>query len=203
MPHSLRERRRQMLRDEILDAALGLLTERGYAAMSMDELASKAGISKPTLYNHFTTKDDIVVAAATRGMDRVIALIDGELEGQTPLERLAMLLRAVLQLRIEEGTIDIRAWAPELFQLLCTRSELLERLNRIDRAVASLVAEGIASGEIKGDLNPAAVLRSYYALTSALSFALPWRDDPIDPAAAIETIVELFVRGVQPNPAAA
>jgi AcrR family transcriptional regulator len=197
MAHSLRERRRQMLQDEILDAALSLLTERGYAAMSMEELATKAGISKPTLYNHFTTKDDIVIAAATRGMDRVIELIDGELEGQTPLERLATLLRAVLQLRIEEGTIDIRTWAPELFQLLCTRPELLERLGRIDSAVASLVEEGIASGEINRDLNPAAILRSYYALTSTLSFVLPWRDDQLEPAAAIDTIVELFVRGVR------
>jgi AcrR family transcriptional regulator len=186
-----------MLQDEILDAALSLLTERGYAAMSMEELAAKAGISKPTLYNHFTTKDDIVVAAATRGMDRVIALIDGELEGQTPLERLATLLRAVLQLRIDDGTIDMRAWAPELFQLLCTRPELLERLGRIDRAVVSLVEEGIAGGQINPDLNPAAVLRSYYALSSALSFAPPWRDDQLDPATAIETIVELFVRGVR------
>jgi AcrR family transcriptional regulator len=197
MTPSLRERRRQMLQDEILDAALSLLTERGYAAMSMEELAARAGISKPTLYNHFTTKDDIVVAAATRGMDRVIALIDGELEGQTPLERLATLLRAVLQLRIEEGTIDIRTWAPELFQLLCTRPELLERLGRIDSAVASLVEEGIASGEINRDLNPAAILRSYYALTSTLSFVLPWRDDQLEPTAAIDTIVELFVRGVR------
>ncbi len=201
MTPSLRERRRQMLRDEILDAALALLTERGYAAMSMEELAGRAGISKPTLYNHFTTKDDIVVAAATRGMDRVIALIDAGPGGQTPLERLATLLRTVLQLRIDEGTIDIRAWAPELFQLLCTRPELLERLGRIDRAVVSLVEEGIADGQINPDLNPSAVMRSYYALSSTLTFAPPWRDDQLDPTAAIETIVELFVRGVRSDSA--
>jgi AcrR family transcriptional regulator len=198
MTHSLRERRRQMLRDEILDAALALLTERGYAAMSMDDLAARAGISKPTLYNHFTTKDDIVVASAVRGMDRVIALIEGGVESRTPLERLATLLRAVLQLKVDEGTIDMRGWAPELFQLLCTRSELLERLGRIDGGVVSMVEEGIANGEIDPNLSPAAVLRSYYALTSALSFAPPWRDDGLDPAAAIDTIVALFVRGVRP-----
>jgi AcrR family transcriptional regulator len=52
----LRERRRQLLRDEILQAAAALLNEKGYAAMSMDELAGRAGISKPTLYGYVREK---------------------------------------------------------------------------------------------------------------------------------------------------
>jgi AcrR family transcriptional regulator len=65
MAHSLRERRRQMLREEILEATHQLLTERGYAAMSMDDLAARVGVSKPTLYNQFPTKEDLI--AATKG----------------------------------------------------------------------------------------------------------------------------------------
>ena len=53
MTVSLRERRRQLLYDEILTAVGELLGEKGYSAMSMDELAARVGISKPTLYSIF------------------------------------------------------------------------------------------------------------------------------------------------------
>ena len=66
MTNSLRQRRRQMLEAEILDATREILAERGYVAMSMDDLAAQVGISKPTLYSHFATKDEIIVATILR-----------------------------------------------------------------------------------------------------------------------------------------
>ena len=41
----------------MLDAAAELLAERGFAATSMDEIAARVGVSKPTLYQHFLARD--------------------------------------------------------------------------------------------------------------------------------------------------
>src|SRR5215216_2455897 len=101
---NLRERRRQMLRDEILDAARMLIAEKGYITMSMDELAVQAGISKPTLYSHFTTKDELVVATAVREMEQVITLIEARADGQTPLQWLITLMRTIIKHHIDENT---------------------------------------------------------------------------------------------------
>jgi AcrR family transcriptional regulator len=49
-------------RDRILDVALELFTEKGYDATSMREIAERLGITKPALYYHFDSKDDIVRA---------------------------------------------------------------------------------------------------------------------------------------------
>jgi AcrR family transcriptional regulator len=47
-------------RKRILDAALALFAEKGYEATSMREIAEQLGITKPALYYHFDSKEDIV-----------------------------------------------------------------------------------------------------------------------------------------------
>lgn len=49
-------------RDRILDAALALFADKGYEATSMREIAEQLGMTKPALYYHFDSKEDIVRA---------------------------------------------------------------------------------------------------------------------------------------------
>ena len=49
----------------ILHSALALLAEVGPTALSVEEVASRAGVGKTTIYRRFATKDDLVVAALT------------------------------------------------------------------------------------------------------------------------------------------
>lgn len=50
-------------RKQILDSAIDLFTEQGYAAASMDLIAKNADVSKQTVYSHFGSKDDLFFAA--------------------------------------------------------------------------------------------------------------------------------------------
>ncbi|NJN67842.1 MAG: TetR/AcrR family transcriptional regulator [Chloroflexaceae bacterium] len=116
---SLRERRRQMLRDEIIQAAQNLIAEKGHILMSMDELAARVGISKPTLYSYFDTKDALIVAAATRKLQQVLDVLGEEPSGQTPLQRLVLALKVIIQNQIDMQALTLRPWTPELFAFLC------------------------------------------------------------------------------------
>src|SRR6266487_4010820 len=168
MTSSLRERRKRMLRDEILDAARALLAQKGYAAMSMDDLAAQVGISKPTLYSHFPTKDDIVVATAVREMERFAALIEAGSVEQTPLQRLIWVMRKLIQIHSEKEHMDLRPWTPEIFKLLCSREEALACMRRIEAGIIALIQAGIANGEIDPSLDPAIVAPAFYALGNAM-----------------------------------
>jgi AcrR family transcriptional regulator len=55
-----RERQRQSLRKQILDAARELFTELGYEAVSMRRIADKIGYSPTTIYLHFADKEALV-----------------------------------------------------------------------------------------------------------------------------------------------
>jgi TetR/AcrR family transcriptional regulator, transcriptional repressor for nem operon len=51
-------------RSKLLDAAISIIREKGYAATSVDELCARAGVTKGAFFHHFPTKDSLAVTAA-------------------------------------------------------------------------------------------------------------------------------------------
>lgn len=51
-------------RIKLLDAALAVIREKGYAATSVDELCQRAGVTKGAFFHHFRSKEDLAIAAA-------------------------------------------------------------------------------------------------------------------------------------------
>lgn len=60
--HAKRERRKQARPGELLDAALDLFVEKGYAATRVEEVAARAGVSKGTLFLYFHSKEELFKA---------------------------------------------------------------------------------------------------------------------------------------------
>lgn len=65
--------RPQHRRDEIMDVALGLFRDHGVAGVSTRQIAAAVGISQPSLYAHFPTKQALIEAAAVRSFDQLSA----------------------------------------------------------------------------------------------------------------------------------
>jgi AcrR family transcriptional regulator len=196
---SLRERRRQMLRDEILQAARELAVEKGTIAYSMDELAARVGISKPTLYSHFATKDDLIVAAAAQSMQRLLHVIDTQLADQTPLQSLLLLMRTTIQILFEEGVTVYRPMSPELIQVIRSHAETFAYVQRIDDTINNLIQQGIEQGEIDPTFDPATVVLAFHGLVHALRFdALPVHISEQD--AVTHTLLTLLERGLRTPP---
>ncbi|WP_327681870.1 acyl-CoA-like ligand-binding transcription factor [Kitasatospora sp. NBC_00458] len=58
---SLAQRKRQLVVDELTEAAFQLLTTQGFDAVTVDEIAATAGVSKRTFFRYFASKEDVVV----------------------------------------------------------------------------------------------------------------------------------------------
>ncbi len=197
MTSSLRERRRQLLRDEILEAAQALIAERGYAAMSMDDLAAQVGISKPTLYSHFSAKEELVIAMATLAMERLFAVVDdGDPPRRSPLERLTDLLRTGIQVQMDRQVTAMHLWMPEIVQMMKSREESLTQLYRIDAVVVDLVRQAHAHGEIVAGLDESVVVRIFYALFMSPNVARLSLVNSPDPETMPEEVAHFFLRGV-------
>ncbi|MFB4195532.1 TetR/AcrR family transcriptional regulator [Streptomyces carpaticus] len=80
------EAERALRRDEILDAAVRLFTARGFAQVSLDEVAATAHVAKRTIYGYFGDRTEIFIAAVERLRGRALALAE---EGEDTLDQLA------------------------------------------------------------------------------------------------------------------
>lgn len=79
----LRERKKQRMYQEVSDTAVRLFLEKGFDAVSVAEIAAAAGISKPTLFRYFPSKEDLVlhrIADHETEAARVVAGADEPLE---------------------------------------------------------------------------------------------------------------------------
>lgn len=83
--------------EEVLKAALRLVTERGIEGTSVDAIAGASGVSKATIYRHWRTKEDICLEALSR-MDGEFPVFDSD----DPRADLVKLLRHVAQARKPE-----------------------------------------------------------------------------------------------------
>jgi AcrR family transcriptional regulator len=74
---------RSARRAQLLEVALGVFVEQGYHAASMDEIAERAGVSKPVLYQHFPGKLDLYLALLETSCDTVVAEVKQALASTT------------------------------------------------------------------------------------------------------------------------
>ena len=58
----------------LLEAATEACAEWGYDGATLTRIAQRAGVSSTALYNHYPTKEDLLYAAAVRGLERITAL---------------------------------------------------------------------------------------------------------------------------------
>ena len=198
MTVSLRERRRLLLREEILEATHLLMAERGYAAMSMEELAARVGVSKPTLYSQFPTKEDLVAAMATQLLDSVFADVAAVAPGQSPLGRLLGILHTIVRVQLERRTIAMQLWMPEIIDILERNPATRDQLLRIDQVVVSLVRAAVAAEELDPAADIPSVVRIFYALICAPNTGRRSCTDAPEPLAMADTIVHMFRQGLIP-----
>lgn len=71
--------RRDQRRTQLLGAALDAFSEGGYHQTLMDDIAERAGVSKPVLYQHFDSKLDLYLAIARGVADEVLTTLSGAL----------------------------------------------------------------------------------------------------------------------------
>lgn len=74
-------------RAQILDVGRGVFSERAFELASMDDIAQRAGISKPILYEHFGSKEGLYAAIVEREMEDLVARVSSALSTGASRER--------------------------------------------------------------------------------------------------------------------
>ncbi len=147
-----RHRRKSARPAEIITAALSVFAEKGYAETTMEEVAARASISKPTIYLYFKTKEDLFVAAI---LDRVSPRMDRAAQSIMPPD---MPVREALRHLLNHIYTDLVATDASVILRLIVREghrfpELREHFERYSlRAGRGILQAIIEAGHESGEL---------------------------------------------------
>ncbi|AJC57901.1 transcriptional regulator C TetR family [Streptomyces sp. 769] len=83
-------------REQLLDIGRTLFAERGYEGTSVEEIAAKAGVSKPVVYEHFGGKEGLYAVVVDREMRQLLDMVTGALTAGHPRELLEQAAFALL-----------------------------------------------------------------------------------------------------------
>jgi len=197
-----KERERQRREQEILHTTTRLLVERGYANLNMDDLADAVGISKPTLYQHFKSKEDLVVQVVVHNFAMMEQHLK-QIEAGTPRERLKQMTRWRLKSRYKPDSLFKTLQDAEIPWSTMHKHPILQEKRALgQRKTAELVEEAKACGEIDPTLPTPIVVQMMFCLPGALSDPaiqekMGESEEALDQA--VESVLRIFFRGIAPD----
>jgi TetR/AcrR family transcriptional regulator, regulator of autoinduction and epiphytic fitness len=160
--------RQQVLRvreDAIVSSVNRLLAEKGFEAMTVDEVAADVGIAKASLYKHFTSKEELAAAAMVRVLDRALAFLDQEAARTeaTPLEHLKAVARWAMQVQLAGEMPSLPSQSSTLRTVLMRHRAYLDRVMTVSDRLGAWIVAAQTSGLISASLPAEAVLYTLYA----------------------------------------
>jgi len=204
-----RQRRKDARPGELLDAALALFVEKGFAATRVDEVAARAGVSKGTLFLYYPSKEELFKAVIHETLagrfDEWNAEFEAFQDSSAALvryclhswwERIGMTAASGITKLVmsEAGTFpDVAAYYQQT--VISPGHALLKRV----------LQRGVDSGEFR----PMNLDLAVYSLIAPMIFLLTWKHsmapccppaDQIEPEAFIDTQVNLLLHGMLARP---
>lgn len=183
-------------RQQIFDAAIGVFAQYGYEHASLDKVAAKLKITKPALYLYFKNKEDLFLSMVFQRFDETLKEVQG-------LAAMPISAKEKLKLYIK-GNIDFLYDNMDVFQLMQgPPKSLFKRLekgfNEKTRKIYSMVIEILRQCREEGlfvEKDDGFLLQSLLGLVHG-SFGMSLRMDlkKIDSKAMTERIMAFFVKG--------
>ena len=210
-PDKARWRRRKDARpQEILEAALQVFAEKGFAAARMDEIAQRARVSKGTIYLYFESKEAVfralVQATLVRRVADMVALVRDHKGPIAPLLR-----ELLLRLGHFLSTSDL-VMLPKMVIAEAGNFPDLARIYREEVVERGLALFGglLQAGMDRGEFRKVPVHHAVRLCMAPLLLAAIWRTtfapldrEPYDYAGLIDAHVTTLLRGLQPEERAA
>lgn len=154
--------------DSLFDTAVAVFNERGYDATSMEELATRLGVTKSAIYHHVPSKVELLRLALDRALDALFAVTaePGAVTGPA-IDRLEHVVRGSVRVLAEQ--------LPFVTLLLRVRGNspveqaALRRRRQFDRIVTGLLRAAVGEGDVRVDVDPAITSRLLFRTVNSLT----------------------------------
>lgn len=158
--------KKQMLRtreDAIVRTVHRLLCEKGFDAMTVDEVAAGVGIAKASLYKHFPSKEDLAAAAMVGVMRQAQAFVKAVPADLAPLDKLQRVTRWTLELQLAGDMPTLPSHNSSLRAVLMASKDYMDGLLEVSDVLGGWIEQAQSAGQINPQLPAIAVLYTLFA----------------------------------------
>ena len=156
-----------------MTAAADLFRERGYRAATLDEIAQRIGVSKPTLYGYFRSKEELLAAIFHRAMsifERDLGAIRAS--GDDPVTQLRSVIRFHVGAVVAERSFLAVFFGEEANLPPRLGRAIRRRKARYDRTVRAIIEAGVRDGSVRTP-NPRLLV---FAMLGMANWVYQWYD---------------------------
>ena len=190
------ERRRELTRSALVEAAADVFARRGYDGASLEEIAEAAGFTRGAIYSNFGSKEDLMLAVVERYNEALVGAFSDTLERATDISQEEMTVSAAALWR------DLIRRDPNLtalnleFRLRALRNpdfraRFLDLMHENDTRIADLIAREAKTYGIRLKYDPADLAQILNAATVGMS-ELAGVD--VEQAERYDRLIEMFFR---------
>lgn len=204
-------RRKEARPGELLEAALELFVEKGYAATKVEDVATRAGVSKGTLFLYFPSKEDLFKAVVRENISGRFA------EWRQIIEHYEGSSGDMLQCCIQNWWQHIGATKVSgISKLMMSEARNFPELATFYREEVvipgqALIEHALRRGIASGEFRPMEVQYGVYMVLAPLLFLATWRNslgycasaEPLEPEKYLATHLDMLLRGFGTNHAGA
>jgi AcrR family transcriptional regulator len=189
-----REQQRALKREAVLRTAAQLFNEKGYAASTLDEVAERLGVSKPTVYYYAESKDAILLECVRIGLEMLQTAVRAvDAQGGRAIDKLVAAMRQYAEIAtLDFGMCVIRVGEESLPPE--SRRKVRHMKAGLDREFRELIRLGIEEGSIA----PCDPKLAAFTLAGALSWIARWYrpDGPLTPEAIADQCIHVLLLGL-------
>lgn len=197
---SLKEKQRQEREALILQAAEEVLTEKGYYETSMDEIAARVGVAKGTVYLHFPSKEDLVVAILTRDLQRLLQVIEtivvSDLSPYGKMESILQFIYGEFFSKRAQLFSSIQSSRETQQFFLEKKTCMRDVWEQLSGRMTSLLEEGKAAGQFDPTIPTAVMLGALFSLMSPRSYERLIASGQMAPDELARHLGRIYFRGI-------
>ena len=160
---SFKEQMLQAREDAIIRTVNQLLAQKGFEAMTVDEVAASVGIAKASLYKHFPSKEDLAAAAMAQVMRRAQDFLVTVPLSAAPLENLKSVVRWTMALKLAGEMPSLPSQNSSLRATLIANKAYMDGLVEVSDVLGGWIQAAQAQGSMNAQLPAIAVLYTLFA----------------------------------------
>jgi len=149
--------------DAIIQSVNRLLAEKGFEAMTVDEVAADVGIAKASLYKHFPSKEDLAAAAMVSVMRRAQAFLDALPTDSSSIDKLRSVVAWTMSLKLAGEMPSLPSQNSSLRTTLMGNKDYMDGLMDVSDRLGAWIEEAQSQGALNPKLPSIAVLYTLYA----------------------------------------